>query len=1684
MEYAEIQQNEVEALKAIYAGDFVPLPTSTIWNQRPCPRFRIKLRPSSEYESKLMVELQVTMTATYPKTLPQIEVAQAANLSGRQLDVLRQVVEGTIRELKGTEMVFEVTSNVQHELDEWARGVAEAAPSLEADRLHRLAQEEQRQREQHDMQQQRREAEQRQEERKFDTLILEELRKARDPAGAAAGDDAQALLVAPDGAPGVVTFQHAVRVTDAAGRALVFRQVLSTLRVPAPFFGASCIAKALLPPALASAAAGDVALRLIRIGLSAAFWRSPDGVRSLNELNAELELVRKFQHPGIVPLLAFSIERFQNAATEWEVTLLLPFENLTPLALILESTETVTLKTAQAWALQLLEALETLHKAGLRHKCICPDNVMVHTNAETGESALQLCHPQYLYALYKMNDAHAFDESTADCGAAMAAMKAPYTPPEGRGHRRPVPTSKWDLWQLGALLVHALAGRREFAKHTDLEAYVRARAWPPHLTNFLLALLQPDPAKRPSALELLTDEFFRADFEQREDSDPAIDSWISVVPSDSTLSAEMPLGPRARRLSGNDEPLSRYKHDFDEGIMLGRGGFGEVVKARNKLDGRVYAVKKITATAFTLSHILQEVVLLSRLNHQYVVRYYTVWLEDSADVPESNPRASFSLSGSVDGSKDPSADEARKAGVHGSVAGSVANSVATSVANSVATSIANSRAGSRADSVANSAATSGRNSANSFDALHLDPLELPSSLSFHSLDIPSASQDFMSDSGFVQFEFGSDDEPESVAASTQELVEDTQCAETARPRPARERKEVVARTQLPKKTLYIQMEYCQNHTLADLIRQGLYRHPEQYWRLLRQILVALAYIHSEGVIHRDLKPKNIFIDQANNIKIGDFGLARQMVKPLGRQTSADPAANSPLVTLASLATSPPPADGGMDEELTTDVGTSLYAAVEMTSANQRRGYNEKVDIFSLGIIFLEMVWEMDTEMERVQTIRRARMSQIDLPPKLVASKDMAVQVDIIRSALNHDPACRPSAAGLLKSGKIPVEDREMTVQDALQNIRDPRIVQQLATALFSQPLVSAQQVLYDRTASTTPGRRQARIQDLVSTRGRLAAQYVEQQLRLVFETHGAVDNTAFRSKIFPRSPVYRMPTVVELVDPQGIVLQLPHDLTLPHARRLAEVVPEYRKSCAFDTVYRTILASPGRHPAIHTEVDFDITSIEDGENKSLLFDEAEAIAVMYDAACSVLSAQHELIVVVGHHDILSAALSHCGLSPPQYYAALGLLASGALDRPGSSSIARSNISTASLDMLGQFGFREQLEKADTRLARLMNLTERVRRALLRVKLVAQTFATLVCATPGRRAPPVYFSPLIQTATADFYTNCIMFQLVDIKDTFTTTSQRQLAAGSVLAVGGRYDSLIKSARNQLLDARTPLAHAVGFGMSANKLAAVVERQQGQQQQPPSRCEVLVSSMSASMLREHGADVLKLLWRNGISADIVSTVLAVEDLVARAIKDGAQAIVLLKQFHASAPGSTRTAKPLKVKRISRLAQGVLSDADLGFGELVPFLQQEIGGLSKTRLSTPSSASLEAVEDENLEREPSEGAEKTIVMNDVSKIKGGRKNKWQLEVKAADAKRSFLDNMNQAPVISLDLKNDVIEAICTVPAGSPEDWKRRVVGLSPNQKAYIMNVQAKLATEAARHSVMLLHSSKTDDVFIYKG
>lgn len=110
--------------------------------------------------------------------------------------------------------------------------------------------------------------------------------------------------------------------------------------------------------------------------------------------------------------------------------------------------------------------------------------------------------------------------------------------------------------------------------------------------------------------------------------------------------------------------------------------------------------------------------------------------------------------------------------------------------------------------------------------------------------------------------------------------------------------------------VYIGMELCAEGSLRERLRKGVISE-EEGKKVAIQLLEALQYIHSLGIIHRDVKAENVLIDDYGNAKLADFGFARDLK-----------ASNMSLV------------------------GSPFYLCPELSSGL----YNEKCDIWSLGVL--------------------------------------------------------------------------------------------------------------------------------------------------------------------------------------------------------------------------------------------------------------------------------------------------------------------------------------------------------------------------------------------------------------------------------------------------------------------------------------------------------------------------------------------------------------------------------------------------------------------------------------------------------------------------------------------------------------------------------------------------------------
>lgn len=188
--------------------------------------------------------------------------------------------------------------------------------------------------------------------------------------------------------------------------------------------------------------------------------------------------------------------------------------------------------------------------------------------------------------------------------------------------------------------------------------------------------------------------------------------------------------------------------------------------------------------------------------------------------------------------------------------------------------------------------------------------------------------------------------------------------------------------------MYIQMEVCENSTLRIAIDNHLCTDSARLWRLFREITKGLAYIHSQDVIHRDLKPANIFLNSRGKVKIGDFGLA----------------------TTSSLALQPNHEVGSshrrsvMSSSATGEVGTALYVAPELKGKASDSQHNQKVDMYSLGIIFFEMCHPpFSTGMERIETLTALRSPEVTVPNRMENDSNYSRKVKVCSSIHSFVP---------------------------------------------------------------------------------------------------------------------------------------------------------------------------------------------------------------------------------------------------------------------------------------------------------------------------------------------------------------------------------------------------------------------------------------------------------------------------------------------------------------------------------------------------------------------------------------------------------------------------------------------------------------------------------------------------------
>lgn len=266
--------------------------------------------------------------------------------------------------------------------------------------------------------------------------------------------------------------------------------------------------------------------------------------------------------------------------------------------------------------------------------------------------------------------------------------------------------------------------------------------------------------------------------------------------------------------------------------------------------------------------------------------------------------------------------------------------------------------------------------------------------------------------------------------------------------------------------LYIQMQLCHPATLSDWIRERnrSIDHTDHVRRIgpaleiFHQIVSGLAHVHAQKIIHRDLKPANIFASADGKvIKIGDFGLSKQLHDIAnshatdGTAFGADKSSKAPTQAKHTKLKSPnqnhheaathhdarPHQEYWLDpknravvptvetpsqalveykglvvnEPLTAGIGTASYAAPEQVRS---KDYGTAVDIFSLGLIMLELVCSFGTEHERLDHFQKCRNQRI---PQWIQDHYPDIASTVL--ACTRPNACdRPTATQLADISKV------------------------------------------------------------------------------------------------------------------------------------------------------------------------------------------------------------------------------------------------------------------------------------------------------------------------------------------------------------------------------------------------------------------------------------------------------------------------------------------------------------------------------------------------------------------------------------------------------------------------------------------------------------------------------------------
>ncbi|CAL7948676.1 unnamed protein product [Xylocopa violacea] len=1382
------QQNEIEVLKSIFGDELCDLRNKKS-NQSWQPLdILITLMPqksmSGPAKVHAQIDLHVICTDKYPDEVPKIELQNSKGLSHQQVAVLYNELVELIKRLQGEVMIFEIAQHIQKYLHDhnkpsyssfYEEMTSRDQEKIEYEKLEKQLKEDKERQVLQDEIQKRQEALKAEHRNRKESIRLYGDRSNNSP---------QSIPSSPQERTRIYSRRRCASSSESSDGFLCEHKGTKLLHFDhnkgvRQVYRAKCMGhstKGSVVYAGVDMTTGElfaISEWMLKVNNKIEESSIQDIIKQVGGLEQEVNHLQKLHHLNLVHYLNMKYLQEEDYVL---IYVLQEFVIGTSCSFFLLENTPMNIDFLRYLATGILSALKYLHENNVVHKDLRDTSIYID---RTGTVRLSD------YSLNKR-----LSDIYQSCTTVKPESDFPCI--QGRGGK------KTDIYHFGVLIFSLLNGIIISGNKIDPSTITQ-----PDLQDFLLKCLINDERKRWSAEQLLEHSFIKAPLAHPL-SPPKI-RW-NELENDGPEERDTDIRQYVPPLGGH----SRIRNEFEILEWLGRGAFGDVLKVRNKLDGGIYAIKRIELNPKNKQlnkKITREVKLLSRMKNENVVRYYNSWIETATTTDELEEHKSKIPSENT--SSDP------------------LNHLETDDIEKLAPYLHEVEWNVSYKSCTNATLPPDSDEDNSDESSDTDSDEDCVFLLQNRLRIDS------SDS--IEFERDTNYQTSSS---------NVKCDEN---KDINESKETIREIQF----MYIQMEFCEKSTLRTAIDARLYEDQERVWRLFREIVEGLAHIHQQGMIHRDLKPVNIFLDSNDHVKIGDFGLATNIFSSFVYTMETDRESQG-LEKGTSF---------GVEDEgsLTGQIGTALYAAPELTTKAAKAIYNQKVDIYSLGIILFEMCYKpLTTEMERCKVLRNLRLKEIVLPLDMQQA-DMSRQIHILRWLLNHDSSQRPTAQELLSSDYLPPPRLEETeLQEMIRRtLSNNKAYKYLIGCCFKQDVSPAHDITFNMIASS---KTHVNFVPCKKHQEKVRSKIIE-----VFQRHGAT--YLGTPLLIPKSHQFSAfsNSSVKLMTRNGNIVCIPHDLRAPFARYIVwNNIPHIRRY-AIERVFREKKVS-GFHPRELYECAFDIIS----PTPDNLLMEAELIYIVWEIINELPPLQERNFTIrLNHTSLLQAILMYCGIDQEKYEDIYSILRDARDGKVTKFQLQTHLISLCLTDQAMETLFN--LLETESSVAKIHSVLKTItknktkksdaaalaREGLRKIEIVMENIETL-----GVKWPVVVVPLLVH--------NINQYSGIIYRITCKVKRHRKKGGEEVIAAGGRYDKMLFSFKKIL--ERTEMAskeikqYGAGISISLEKLVSAVS-ETTELFECKYGIDIAISCMDNHHREKEMVELLKELWNLGMKVRIL-------------------------------------------------------------------------------------------------------------------------------------------------------------------------------------------------------------------------